>query len=113
VVPRIALALIAACAACSGDATGGSVEGPELFARLCSTCHGPDGKPPAMMALRLGVRDLTAPELRARVTPALVEKQVRRGSDNGLMPPFEKSINEAQIKALAAYVASPAFLEKR
>lgn len=112
-VSRIALALIAACAACSGDATGGSVEGPELYARLCSVCHGTDGKPPAMMALRLGVRDLTAPELRARITPELVERQVRRGSDNKLMPSFEKEVSSAQIKALAAYVASPAFLEKR
>ena len=111
-MPRIALALLVVCAACSEDVTGGSVEGPALFARLCSTCHGPDGKPPQMMALRLGVRDLTAPELRARITPALVEEQVRRGSENGLMPPFEKLVNEAQLKALAAYVASPAFLEK-
>ena len=107
---RIALALLAALAACSGDATGGAVEGPELFARLCSACHGPDGKPPAAMELRLGVRDLTAPELRARITPELVERQVRRGSDNKLMPSFQDLATDAQIKALAAYVASPAFL---
>ena len=118
---RVALALIVAAAgagagafgggaACSGDATGGSVEGPELYAKLCSACHGPDGKPPAAMALRLGVRDLTAPELRARITPALVEQQLRRGSDNKLMPSFVGLASDAQIKALAAYVASPAFL---
>ncbi len=103
----------AAGAACSGDATGGSVEGPELFAKLCSACHGPDGKPPAAMELRLGVRDLTAPELRARITPALVEQQLRRGSDNKLMPSFVGLASDAQIKALAAYVASPAFLGRR
>ena len=112
-VHRIALALIAACAACSGDATGGATEGPALYARLCSMCHGPDGKPPAMMALRLGVRDLTAPELRARITPELVERQVRRGSENKLMPAFQDLASDAQIKALAAYVASPAFLAPR
>ena len=110
-VPRIVLALIAACAACSrGDAAGGSTAGPELFAKLCTACHGPDGKPPAAMELRLGVRDLTAPALRARITPALVEQQVRRGSDNKLMPSFEGLINDAQIKALSEYVASRAFL---
>jgi mono/diheme cytochrome c family protein len=113
VVHRIALALIAACAACSGDATGGATEGPELYARLCTRCHGSDGKPPPMMVLQLGVRDLTALELRARITPELVERQVRRGSDNKLMPSFEDQANSAQLKALAAYVASPAFLEKR
>jgi mono/diheme cytochrome c family protein len=112
-MPRILLGLIAACAACSGDATGGSVEGPELYAKLCSTCHGSEGKPPAAMELRLGVRDLTAPALRARITPALVEQQVRRGSDNALMPSFAGMISDAQIKAVSAYVASPAFLEPR
>ncbi len=107
---RIVLALIAASAACSGDATGGSVEGPTLYAKLCATCHGANGKPQAAMELRLGVRDLTSPELRARITPALVEQQLRRGSDNKLMPSFEGLINDAQIKALSAYVASPGFL---
>ena len=112
--PRIALALLAAgAAACSADATGGSVEGAELYARLCTTCHGENGKPPAVMELRLGVRDLTSPELRARITPELVERQVRHGSANQLMPPFGKLISEAQLQAVAAYVASPAFLARR
>jgi mono/diheme cytochrome c family protein len=109
----IALALLAALAACSADATGGATEGPPLFAKLCSACHGPTGKPPAAMELRLGVRDLTAPELRARITPELVERQVRRGSENKLMPSFVGLASDAQIKALAAYVASPAFLAPR
>lgn len=121
-MPRIALATVLACAAgvvcataaaCSRDATGGTVEGPELFARLCSACHGERGKPPEPMVLRLGVRDLTAPELRARITPELVERQVRRGSENKLMPAFGELATDAQIKALAAYVASPAFLDRR
>jgi mono/diheme cytochrome c family protein len=113
VMPRIVLALIAACAACSGDATGGSASGPDLYARLCAACHGANGKPQAAMELRLGVRDLTAPEMRARITPVLVEQQVRRGSDNKLMPSFEGLVDDAQIKALSAYVASPAFLSPR
>lgn len=108
-MPRIALALLAAGAACSVDATGGSASGPELYARLCATCHGSGGKPPPAMELRLGVRDLTSPELRARITPALVERQVIRGSDNKLMPAFGAYLSKVQIKALAAYVASPEF----
>ena len=111
-MPRIALAVLAVGAACSGDATGGSVEGPELFAKLCSPCHGEHGKPTAAMEVRLGVRDLTAPELRARITPELVELQMRRGSKNMLMPSFEGVATDAQIKALAAYVASPGFLAR-
>jgi mono/diheme cytochrome c family protein len=117
VTPRILLAL-AACvcagaAGCSSDATGGSVDGAELFAKLCSACHGPNGKPPAAMELRLGVRDLTAPEMRAKITPELVEQQIRRGSPNGLMPAFQDLLKPAQLKALSEYVASPEFLGKR
>jgi mono/diheme cytochrome c family protein len=110
---RIAFIVVAACAACNADATGGSMDGPVLYARLCAMCHGPDGVPPEAMARTLGVRDLTSAELRARVTPELVEQQVRRGSPNKLMPPFEGLVKPAQLKALAAFVASPAFLDPR
>ena len=83
--------------------------GQAVFGLLCATCHGPDGRPPEAMVARLGVHDLTAPEFRARVTPALVEQQVRKGSRNKLMPAFEGAISDAQIQAVAAYVASPQF----
>ncbi len=62
------------------------------------------------MAGWLNVRELTAPDFRARDTPALVEHQVRTGSQNKLMPSFEGALSDAQIKAVAAYVASPAFV---
>jgi mono/diheme cytochrome c family protein len=110
VTPRILLALVACAGACSGDAAGGSVDGAELFAKLCSGCHGPTGKPPPAMELRLGVRDLTAPEIRAKITPELVEQQIRRGSPNGLMPAFQDLLKPEQLKALSAYVAGPAFV---
>jgi mono/diheme cytochrome c family protein len=62
------------------------------------------------MRTRLGVRDLTDPDLRARITPGFVEKQVRSGSKNKLMPAFAGVIDDGQITAVAAYVASPQFL---
>ena len=80
-----------------------------MFQALCANCHGPNGKPPAGMVAQLGVRDLTAPEFRARVTPRLVEQQVHTGSKNKLMPSFEGLIDDAQISVIAAYVASPQF----
>jgi mono/diheme cytochrome c family protein len=97
--------------ACSSDASQGSTDGPKVFETMCAACHGPKGQPPEAMVVRLGVRDLTAPELRARVTPELVEKQVRTGSANKLMPSFQGAHTDAQIKAVAAYVASPAFVK--
>jgi mono/diheme cytochrome c family protein len=61
------------------------------------------------MAAQLKVRDLTSAEFRARVTPALVEQQVRTGSANKLMPAFDKGLTDVQIAAVAAYVAAPGF----
>lgn len=100
-------------AGCSGAAATHSIDGAELFAHYCARCHGANGKPPEQMAAQIGVRDLTSAELRAKVTPALVEQQIRAGSANKLMPAFEGLIKDPQIKALAAWVASPAFLEPR
>lgn len=77
---------------------------------MCSTCHGPTGKPPEAMVARLGVRDLTDPVVRTKLTPAHVSLQVRMGSKNKLMPSFAGAMTDEQIKAVAAYVASPSFV---
>ncbi len=98
--------------ACSSEATT-SIDGATVFATYCATCHGPDGQPPAAVVARIAVRDLTSPELRARVTPDLVEYQVRSGSQNKLMPPFEGVLTDRQIKAVSAFVADPKFLKPR
>jgi mono/diheme cytochrome c family protein len=107
VKPWILLVLLAACD--QGAATGS--DGAQLYQSLCATCHGPKGKPNEAMVARLGVKDLTSQELRARITPVLVEMQIRKGSQNKLMPSFEGALTAEQIKAVAAYVASPGFLQ--
>jgi mono/diheme cytochrome c family protein len=84
-------------------------DGRALYQSMCANCHGPDGRPHAAMASRLGVRDLSAGEFRTRVTPGLVEQQVRTGSKSKLMPSFVGVLDDAQITAVAAFVASPAF----
>jgi mono/diheme cytochrome c family protein len=106
------LALVILVAACSGEQAGSSVDGADLYARFCATCHGPTGKPDPTMAARLAVRDLTAPEFRAKVTYALVETQVRQGSQNKLMPAFAGAFTDEQIAALAKYVSDPSFVKK-
>ena len=113
----LAVAVVAAAlAACSqsgaGASAGPDADGRQVFASLCATCHGADGRPPAAMVARLGVRDLTASEFRARVTPGGVEQQVRAGSKSKLMPAFEGAISDAQIAAVSAYVASPQFVAR-
>jgi mono/diheme cytochrome c family protein len=101
---------LAATTGCGGTPVGNSTDGKLVFQAMCATCHGPDGKPPEAMIARIGVRDLTAPEFRARVTPGLVEHQVRVGSKSKLMPPFEGALSDAQISSVAAFVASPQFV---
>lgn len=110
----LAVVVAVAAPACNRDPAGGAQDGAAVFGMLCATCHGPDGRPPAAMIARLGVRDLTAPEFRARVAaagPGLVEQQVRHGSQNKLMPAFQGAISDAQIQAVAAFVASPQFVQ--
>ena len=106
------LCLLFACACSAQDQAGSTVDGKELYAKFCATCHGPTGKPDATMAAKLDVRDLTSPELRARVTPGLVELQIRNGSQNKLMPAFAGAFTDEQMRAIAAYVASPEFLKR-
>lgn len=105
-----AIAALVALAGCEQQVAGGSTNGSTVFQSICAACHGETGKPTAANVARLGVKDLTAPELRARITPALVENQVRHGSQNKLMPAFEGALTEDQIKAVAAYVASDQFM---
>ena len=108
----LAVAWLGAIAACDRRPAIDPSDGRGVFEAYCAICHGPDGKPSAMMIARLAVRDLTSSELRARVSPALVEHQVRKGSDNKLMPAFEGAISDPEIKAVAAWVASPEFLRR-
>lgn len=103
---RLAL-LSLVLAACNANTT--STAGRDVFAANCATCHGPNGQPTEMMVAKFKVKDLTAPELRARITPELVEHQVRHGSQNKVMPSFEGTITDEQIKAVSAFVADPSF----
>ncbi len=93
-------------AGCNRPAAGGSQDGATVYASVCATCHGDQGHPSASMAAQLGVRDLTDPAFRARVTVALVEAQVRKGSANKLMPAFAGALTDAQIAAVAAWVVA-------
>lgn len=109
----LALALLGGVTsgACSG-AVADTRDGAEVFAKTCTTCHGPTGKPEEAMVARLGVKDLTAPDERAKLTPDFVANQVRVGSKNKLMPGFTGALSDEQIAAVAAYVASPEFLKR-
>ena len=88
-------------------------DGKQVYDQICVTCHGPTGTPDATMVAKLGVKDLRAPELRSRITTYLVEQQVKRGSKNKLMPAFDGALSDIQIKAVADYGSSSAFLTQK
>jgi mono/diheme cytochrome c family protein len=102
---RIFGLVLLACTGCGRSIASGEADGPKIFAEACAVCHGPAGRPPESMVSSLGVRDLTAGEFAARATPALVEDQIRNGSENKKMPAFTSDLlSDAQVRAVAAYV---------
>jgi mono/diheme cytochrome c family protein len=103
-IPRLLAVLVVA--GCSREFAGGRVDGPAVYAAACATCHGPSGKPDLALVTKLGVRDLTAPEFRARVTVELVATQVKNGTNDGRMPAFAGALSDDQILEVARYVAS-------
>ncbi len=108
---KLASALVIAlvATACSRTGAGGATDGPTIYASSCAMCHGPAGKPPEAMVARLGVKDLTDPAVRVRMTQPHVEQQVKNGSANKLMPPFRGALTDAQISAVAAFVVAGTF----
>ena len=71
----------------------------ETFGQKCAACHGKDGKGQSDMAKKLGVKDLTATKLSA----ADIEKTIANGK--GKMTPWKGKLSDAEISALAKYVA--------
>lgn len=108
VLVKLWFLLVLAAGCDQGRAVSGT-DGAQIYQSACATCHGAEGKPTDQMKAQLNVRDLTSPELRARISAVLVEKQVRSGSQNKLMPAFAGALSDDQIKAVSAFVASPQF----
>jgi len=79
---------------------------------MCVSCHGPTGKPPDAMVVRLGVRDLTDPTVRTRLTVAHVEAQVADRLGEQADASFTGAMTDEQIKAVAAFVASDRFVRR-
>ncbi len=71
----------------------------DTFQSKCAACHGKDGKGSSPMAQKLGVKDLTATKLSA----ADIEKTIANGK--GKMTPFKGKLSDAEISALAKWVA--------
>ena len=73
----------------------------------CVQCHGKDGKADTKMGKTLNAKDLTDPKVQAAFTDAKATESIKNGvKENGktTMKAFGDKLNDADIKALVAYV---------
>ena len=91
----LTIALLSLLAAPAALAAGPA----ETFQAKCAACHGKDGKGQSDMAKKLGVKDLTVTKL----SVAEVEKVITNG--RGKMTPWKGKLSDAEISALAKWVA--------
>lgn len=83
----------------SGKATGGAVEGKQIFATTCAACHGLDGaggEHGPDIAHRREVQSLTDKAL----------QQIVRGGVPGTGMPAFRSLSDTQVKAVVRYLRS-------
>lgn len=76
-----------------------SIDAVALFnTHRCATCHGVDGK-----GKLKGAPDWSDPAFQKRVSDTTLVRVIKEGKPP-LMPPYESTLKEEEIKALAAYV---------
>jgi mono/diheme cytochrome c family protein len=89
---------------CERKIAGGRSDGAAVFKEACSRCHGEQGVPDRGQVVRLGVKNLTEPELHTRLSDADIANQIREGSKNQNMPSFAGVLEDAQIDAVITHV---------
>jgi cytochrome c6 len=67
----------------------------------CAMCHGADGKGDTPAGKKMGAHDFSSEEVQSQSDAQLAEI-IAKGKNK--MPSYEKSLKEAEIKGLAAYV---------
>lgn len=98
------LLCLALAAGCERKIAGGAADGDAIFSEACARCHGPAGVPTQVDVVRLGVRNLSQPELQDRMSDADIHQQILHGSENQRMPSFAGALSEEQIAAVIAHV---------
>ncbi len=97
------LALALACAALSTYGADAAAN----WTDQCAKCHGPDGKGETKMGKKLGIADLTDPQIQAKFTDAEAVKAMKEGIKDKegklSMKPIE-GLSDDDFKALVPYV---------
>ena len=100
---RGSVLLAAALVACACHRDRTPVErGASAFQRACAGCHGSDGRGTRPPGFKTPPRNLTDPELQARLSDATLKETIRYGK--GQMPNFGAALPERDIDDIIAYV---------
>lgn len=86
---------------------GQGAEAKANWTKHCAMCHGPDGKGQTKMGTKLGIKDLTNPEIQAKLKDEDIFKSVKEGvtvEGKKKMPGFSEKLNDQEIKELVPYV---------
>ncbi len=96
---------LASATGCQSRVEKNAVErGRAAFARICSSCHGFDGKGGARGGFVVPPRDLTDPTFQANCTDDQILFTLRNGK--GQMPAFAALLPESEQLELVAYIRS-------
>ncbi len=77
------------------------------WTKHCAMCHGPDGKGQTKMGAKLAIKDLTNPEVQAKLKDEEVVKAIKDGvtvDGKKKMPAFSEKLNDDEIRELVPYV---------
>jgi cytochrome c6 len=102
-VPALLIGLLAAAATISGGSPADQSAGADTYKAKCSVCHGADGSGNTPMGKRMSIRDLRSADVQKQSDQDLANI-IRNGK--APMPGFAKSLDQAQIQALVAYIRS-------
>lgn len=91
----------------SAALTGFAADAATNWTESCAKCHGASGKGDTKMGKKLGIRDLTDPQVQAKFTDEQAFKAMKEGvkdeSGKTTMKAVE-GLTDADINALVAYV---------
>ncbi len=94
-------ALVVAAGIPTSSRAADAKEGENLYKTKCAACHGADGSGNTAVGKKMNIRDFRSPEVQKQSDDQLFEI-IAKGKNK--MPAYEKSLQEAQIKELVAYI---------
>jgi mono/diheme cytochrome c family protein len=102
-------AMIAALACAGTSFAEDAPDATKLWTKHCQSCHGADGKGKTKMGEKLGVRDLTAADVKASLTQAKAVEAIKNGVKDPddpaklVMKSYSEKMSAAEIDAVAAH----------